>query len=75
MNTTKKIEILQHALEYILDVHETATIKYEDTLGIYYNDDAHLEIIQDTETLITEMNYLIIGLKLQETEEQFGGAV
>ena len=70
MNITKKIEILQHALEYILNAHGTATAKYEDSLGIHYNDDTQSEIIQDTETLITEMNYIIIGLKLQETEEE-----
>ena len=71
MNTTKKIKTLQHALEYILDAHNAAEARRDDTLGVFYNDGSQYEIIQDTETLITEMNYWIIGLRLQETDEQF----
>jgi len=76
MNTTKKIEILNHALEYIIDAHEKALAKCEDTLGMYYHDNEYQETIQETETLVSEINYLIIGLRLEEESEgDFGGAM
>lgn len=66
MNATKKISILQRAIEHVVDAQHVAEAKLDDTLGIYYNDGVQLEIVQELEVLITEINCWVIELQFQE---------
>ena len=60
MNNKEKIDILQRALEYIIDAQGAAEAKYD---NVYYNDD---ELMQELEVLITEINCWVIELCFQE---------